>query len=536
MNYMTSAFKFSCSVRLPTLISVGAKRYSQTAGNILEISPEVQYAIQNSLPVVALESTIITHGMPFPKNLETAMQVESTIRARGAVPATIGIMKGRVHVGLTESQLKELALKELPCVKTSRRDIPFVLSQKLNGGTTVSATMLIASKAGIPIFVTGGIGGVHRGAETTFDVSADLTELGRTPVAVVSSGVKSILDIEKTLEYLETQGVCVATLGTRRDFPAFFTPTSGFLAPYHVENPTEAARLIHHNITFNSGSGLLIAVPIPDEYQADGQVIEVAIQEALVEAGRRNIRGKDVTPFVLSQVNQLTMGASLTSNVALINNNAAMGASIAVELTKMRKSHAATSLEPGAASIRQRNPTNADDCQSVVVGGSIVDLVVTVKEDNIQMDSSTHRGTIRQSFGGVGRNIADGLSHLTIRPLFISTMGNDSHADDLIAHNPLMETRGLLRLAEASTATYAAILDRNGDYRFGVGDLEIHDQLSVQWVRKHEEDIAKCRLLIMDGNVPLPTMDYILAACDNAQVPGRSTIRIKLVQNKGWTV
>lgn len=338
MNHLISSFKFSRSPRLSTLVSAGIKRYSQTTRNILEISPEIQHAIQNDLPVVALESTIITHGMPFPQNFETAMKVENTIRAKGAIPATIGIMKGQVHVGLTKNQLEELAEKDFPCIKTSRRDLPYVLSKNLNGGTTVSATMLIASKAGIPIFVTGGIGGVHRGAEETLDVSADLTELGRTQVAVVSSGVKSILDIEKTLEYLETQGVCVATLGARRDFPAFFTPTSGFQAPYHVDNPTEAARLIHHNCTFNSGSGLLIAVPIPDEYQADGQVIETAIQEALVEASRRNIRGKDVTPFVLSQVNELTKGASLMSNIALINNNASVGASIAVELAKMRKS------------------------------------------------------------------------------------------------------------------------------------------------------------------------------------------------------
>ncbi|KAJ3595987.1 hypothetical protein NHX12_002396 [Muraenolepis orangiensis] len=257
---------------------------SRAYGNApFRVHPSVSQALADHQPVVALESTIITHGMPYPHNLRTALEVEALVRAQGATPATVGVIRGQVHVGLSSDQLEYLARSE-GSLKISRRDLPYAISQGLSGGTTVSGTMIAAHRAGIPIFVTGGIGGVHRGGEHSLDVSADLTELGRTPVAVVSAGVKSILDIGRTLEFLETQGVCVATYGPTNNFPAFFSPQSGFTSPYHVRDPSEAAKLIEGTLCLGLQSGLLIAVPICEEHAAVGQQIDDAIRTAVAEA------------------------------------------------------------------------------------------------------------------------------------------------------------------------------------------------------------------------------------------------------------
>uniref|UniRef100_A0A8B9MEY5 Pseudouridine-5'-phosphate glycosidase n=1 Tax=Accipiter nisus TaxID=211598 RepID=A0A8B9MEY5_9AVES len=286
-------------------------------GAYFKIQPSVQEALMEGRPVVALESTIITHGMTYPQNLSMAREVEEIVTTNGAVPATVGILRGQIHVGLTDEELEFLASSK-NVVKVSRRDLPYVLSQGLSGGTTVSGTMIAAHKAGIPVFVTGGIGGVHRGGENTLDVSADLTELGRTPVAVVSAGVKSILDIGRTLEYLETQGVCVAAFGESREFPAFFSRQSGFQAPYHVRDEEEAAELIASALGLGLSSGVLIAVPCPQERAASGQVIEEAIQQALSKARSKGITGKELTPFILQMLNELTDGKSLDSSILLL--------------------------------------------------------------------------------------------------------------------------------------------------------------------------------------------------------------------------
>ncbi|KAL6563884.1 hypothetical protein OROHE_005124 [Orobanche hederae] len=251
--------------------------------SIVKISQEVSEALSVGRAVVALESTIISHGMPYPQNLETAKEVEAIVRQNGAVPATIGILDGIPCVGLSAEELERLAILGRKARKTARRDIAHVVATRGNGATTVSATMFFASMVGIQIFVTGGIGGVHRHGESTMDISSDLIELGRTHVAVVSAGVKSILDIPRTLEYLETQGVCVAAYRTN-EFPAFFTDKSGCKAPCRVDSPEECARLIDTNINLNLGSGVLIAVPIPSEYSASGNIIESAIPRALKEA------------------------------------------------------------------------------------------------------------------------------------------------------------------------------------------------------------------------------------------------------------
>ncbi|CAO2837354.1 unnamed protein product [Amaranthus hypochondriacus] len=307
-------------------------------GDLIKISPEVSDALSKGDAVVALESTIICHGMPYPQNLETAKEIEAIVRDNGAIPATIAILDGVPHIGLHIEELERLAKTGAQVRKTARRDIAAVVASRGDGATTVSATMFFASMVGISVFVTGGIGGVHRHGEQTMDVSSDLTELGKTPVAVVSAGAKSILDIPRTLEYLETQGVCVAGYRTN-EFPAFFTEKSGCKVSCSIDSPEDAARLIEANTKLNLRTGILIAVPVPKEHSASGSFVESAIQRALTEAREQNIKGSAETPFLLSRVNQLTGGASLASNIALVKNNAYVGSKIAVCLAKLRACH-----------------------------------------------------------------------------------------------------------------------------------------------------------------------------------------------------
>ncbi|KAL8159419.1 hypothetical protein V2J09_000956 [Rumex salicifolius] len=302
----------------------------------IKVSQEVSEALIRGDAVVALESTIICHGMPYPQNLETAKQVEEVVRNNGAVPATIAILDGIPCIGLSNDELEKLAELGTQVLKTARRDISYVVAMRRNGATTVSSTMYFASMVGIPVFATGGIGGVHKHGEQTMDVSSDLTELGKTSVAVVSAGVKSILDIGRTLEYLETQGVCVAAYGTS-EFPAFFTEKSGFRAPCRVDSAEDCARLIDANMKLKLGNGILIAVPIPKQHSASGSVVEAAIQRALKEAREKNISGSAETPFVLKRVNELTGGASLASNIALVKNNVAVASKISVCLSQMHR-------------------------------------------------------------------------------------------------------------------------------------------------------------------------------------------------------
>jgi pseudouridine-5'-phosphate glycosidase len=296
--------------------------------SMLHINPEIKKALQEKKPVVALESTIISHGMPYPKNVETALAVEEQVKKAGAIPATIALMDGVCKVGLTTEEI-ELFGQASDVWKVSIRDMGYVLSRKLKGATTVAATMRIASMAGISVFVTGGIGGVHRGAETSMDVSADLTELGKTPVAVVSSGVKSILDIGLTLEYLETLGVPVITLG-QSVFPSFYSRESAFLSPLQIDSVAEIASLLHSHWSLGLETGVLIANPIPKEMEIPAANMEGLIREALVEAEKKKITGKEATPFLLKYIATHSAGESLEANIQLILHNAFIGAQIAV--------------------------------------------------------------------------------------------------------------------------------------------------------------------------------------------------------------
>ncbi|KIJ23594.1 hypothetical protein M422DRAFT_62417 [Sphaerobolus stellatus SS14] len=284
----------------------------------VDISPEVNDALQSGRPVVALESAIITHGMPYPTNIETAIAVEEQVRSGGSIPATIGVINGRIVVGVNRTQLEHLADKDIPGkVKMSRRDLAPAMGLRKSGGTTISATSLIASTVGIPIFATGGLGGVHRGGEVSWDVSADLTELGRTPIAVISAGAKSILDIGRTLEYLETQGVVVMTYGPTDEFPGFYSPTTGFKSPWHVNSPLDAARIIDASHRLGIQSGMLFAAPIPDEFAGSAGEIQKAVDQAVKESEANGVskRGKEATPWILTRVAELTGGKSLPSSM-----------------------------------------------------------------------------------------------------------------------------------------------------------------------------------------------------------------------------
>ena len=299
----------------------------------LDIAPEVAQALAEGRPVVALESTIISHGMPYPKNVETALLVEQTIRENGAVPATIAVIGGRLKAGLSREEIEHLGKAGRNVAKASRRDLPALVARGVDGATTVATTMIIAHMAGIRIFATGGIGGVHRGAEFTMDISADLEELAQTPVMVVCAGAKSILDLGLTLEYLETKGVPVIGYGTE-ELPAFYTRKSGFGVDYRVDSPEELAAIFAAQRELGYKGGMLVANPIPEEYAMDKAVIDAAIERALDEAREQHIHGKETTPFLLARVVELTGGESLEANIKLVLNNARVAALTAAELSR----------------------------------------------------------------------------------------------------------------------------------------------------------------------------------------------------------
>ena len=298
----------------------------------LSLSPEVAQALQQGKPVVALESTIISHGMPYPQNVETALKVEQTIRDNGAVPATIAIINGKLKAGCTPEEIEYLGKKGQAVTKASRRDLPVLIARGEDGATTVTTTMIIAAMSGIQVFATGGIGGVHRGAETTMDISADLEELAQTPVMVICAGAKSILDLGLTLEYLETKGVPV--IGYQTDeLPAFYTRHSGFNVDYRIDSPEELAAAFKAKLDMGLKGGMLVTNPIPEQYSMPADVINKAVDQAIEESKQLGIHGKQTTPFLLAKVKELTGGDSLASNIQLVLNNARLAAKTATALT-----------------------------------------------------------------------------------------------------------------------------------------------------------------------------------------------------------
>lgn len=480
--------------------------FPKVGASLIDISEEVLAALNENKPVVALESTIITHGMPSPHNLNTAVAVEEIVRNQDAVPATVAVIEGRIKVGLNQEQLIYLADPRTPTVKISRRDYPFVLSQKLNGGTTVSGTILVSKAVGINVFVTGGIGGVHRNGENTLDISADLNELGRNCIMTVCSGVKSILDIERTLEYLETQGVCVACYGDSRSFPAFYSKDSAYTAPYHVKNPHEAAKLLNAALNFNMSSGVLLAVPVPKEFSIEYDKMEEHIQLALRKAQKEHKFGKDVTPFLLQELANITGGKSLETNMALIKNNALVGGKIAKELCNLY-----LPKKPISASSVRKYP--------VVIGGSNLDSIINLNEE-IKMDGRTVGGRIRQSAGGVGRNIADALGKLQrCPPLLLSAVGPDLYGQFLMGNINHLNRSAVETKEGKRTACYTTLIDQDGETRFGVGDMEIHNSIDKEQVNRYKKDIENASILIMDGNIPQETINAALEIASNSNLP-----------------
>ncbi|KAG6336097.1 hypothetical protein ID866_2994 [Astraeus odoratus] len=505
------------------LLSSGIRGLRET-GAPVDIHPEIEDALANCKPVVALESTIITHGMPYPTSIDMAWSVESIVRSTGSIPATIGIIDGRVKVGLQSHELERLARRTADPVKISRRDISAAIVSKKDGGTTCSSTLIFAALAGIKVFATGGLGGVHRGGENTMDVSADLHELTRCPVGLVSAGVKSILDIGRTLEYLETLGVPVLTYASTTDFPAFYTRRSGHQAPWNVNDATDAAGILW------MGNGALFAVPIPEEYEAAGAAVQKAVEVAVRESEELGISklGKEVTPWLLKRVGELTEGRSLENNIALIQNTAHSGGQIAHEYAKLVRSKNETQKHfgPGLCQththLSDRSHAKQVKCgvhdapsvehkkaSMVVVGCAAVDITSKIQETSDISEKTTYPGMLSLTLGGVGRNIAEAAHRVLARPekgnaatLLVAPIGEDAFGKFIVDSTQSigMRTDGLLSIAGQRSAVCNLLLDAKGGLQGGVADMEL-PQLwkgteAVRVLQDHQP-----QFLVLDGNL-----------------------------------
>ena len=516
-------------------------------------SDEVANALAAGDPIVALESTIISHGMPYPQNLDTAREVEAIVRAHGATPATVAIMDGTINVGLEDFHMERLAKEGQSATKCSRRDISLVCARGGIGATTVSGTMIASELAGIEVFVTGGIGGVHRGVEDTMDVSADLSELGRTPVVVVCAGVKSILDIPRTLEYLETQGVAV--MGWNTDaFPAFFTVDSGKRAPIRVDTPEEVAAWLRVNKDLGLKSGAVVAVPNPDP--ADQAVVDGALEQALREVKNGRIAGKEATPYLLKRLNELTGGESLRSNIALVKNNAIVGSQIAVSRATMQKtmrrmpqgvrtisSAVTTVAAPAVASPAESACSSLplytssfststslsmvfdskDRGNPIIFGGATADII-SYGSGEVRHGTSTV-GYVQHTHGGAGRNVSECLGRVWChdgdiakgddrRPVFASVVGCDETGKAICCalDDVGIDTSHIKFVEGQRTAIYNAILDADGDLIAAIADMDILDNIDVTMVQTVLKKIGKRpAMVIVDGNLSEAVLGLICA-------------------------
>ncbi|KAJ1915043.1 hypothetical protein H4219_004512 [Mycoemilia scoparia] len=461
-------------------------------------------------------------------NVDTAREVEAIVTNGGCVPATVAIMDGKIRVGLVDEELEKLGRLKGQVFKTSRRDLAVVLGQNLVGATTVSTTMIAAHLSGIKVFVTGGIGGVHRGAEKTWDVSADLEELGRTPVAVVCAGAKSILDIPKTLEYLETKGVPVVTFGETQDFPAFFSPKSGLKSPWHVNTPDSAANIIKTSLDLGMGNGIVFSVPIPDELAADANMIEIAIQKSVKEAVEKGISGKETTPFLLKRLVQMTAGASLESNIGLVKNNAVVGSKISFSLAALYKESRTHKKQRRFYSSNPKKMNQDPHCHRssplMVVGGCNMDIMSRIKNNSpsrkAMTASTSYPGEVTLSVGGVGHNIARTAHLLGAKTLFISAIGDDSNGkiikDDL--ENAGIDTTYIQVSPNSRTAVYNAIHNSYGDLSLAVADMDIHDSICEKDVKVQLKESSPS-IVAFDGNISARIMESLISGCKELGVP-----------------
>lgn len=481
----------------------------------LDIKPEIYDALHtNKKPLVALESTIITHGMPFPDNFTMALEVEEIVRQQNAIPATIAILDGKIKVGLSRDELERLANKNGDTIKTSRRDLAFALQKKLNGGTTVAATLIICNMVGIKIFATGGIGGVHRNFESTLDVSADLLELGRSPVAVVCSGVKSILDIPRTLEMLETQGVFVGAYQNNMDFPAFYTRKSGVKAPYSIKDAKEAACVIKTSSDLELNSGLLFGVPIPENFAMDETQIDNAIKEALAKADKLGVKGKEVTPFILQAISNITEGRSLAANMALIKNNAETAAKIAVEYQNL-----STSFLDETKFIEKDETVFLPKMAPVIIGGSNIDTCITILDDDMKMDGATYTSKSSVCCGGVGRNLAEGVSKILGGASFISAVGNDQNGEFIknVLHSVCNTT--IVTEKNVPTANCSVLFDKFGECKLMTADMAVHRRITPELIFKSKELVEKSAMVVFDANLSVETIEAILEVAKDHDKP-----------------
>ncbi|XP_044578576.1 uncharacterized protein LOC123261130 isoform X1 [Cotesia glomerata] len=475
---------------------------------------EVNLAKKTNSPIVALESTIITHGMPYPDNFKTAMSIEEIIRKQNVTPATIGIIDGEIHVGMNEEQIHKLSKPDTKTFKCSAREICSIAAGGLNGGTTVGATVTIANLAGIAVMATGGIGGVHRNAENTFDISSDLIVMSHTPVSVVCAGPKAILDIPKTLEFLETHGVPVISIGTKM-FPAFYSRTTvdKIPAPMTIPGAREAAKCINVQRMMKLSSGLIFAVPIPEAAALEPSEIEGLIETALREAESNKITGKEVTPYLLKRVKELTSGKSLSANKALIENNARVAAEIATELYNLSSQ---LNPAPGPKSALSTAINQKD--QVVVIGGAVVDNILQVEEPIIKFDGRTNKGVSRKSFGGVARNIAASLLALGVgQTKFITVVGDDQSGLEIFRS---FGKNGRIKILSGSnTARYTGIIDINGECHFGFGEMDLLNSIEPNLVRDNRSGFEKAKLIVLDGNPSLETINEVIDIAVNCSVP-----------------
>lgn len=507
---------------LPRIVKASTRCLNQKGLHSLSISEEVREALANKKPVVALESTVITHGLKYPENLNFAFDVENAVRKNGAVPATIAFYNGAPVVGASKEQITALAESSREGstskpVKASRRDIPYVMSKGLMGGTTIASTMILAHKVGIKVFATGGLGGVHRGFEETMDVSADLEEFGKTPVGVICSGPKSILDIPRTIEYLETKGVHVSTLGPKgTNIPGFFTSDSGVPSPYNFSTPRDAAEIIHANEFFGLQTGSVFCVPVPPELSLPKEYIEKVINEALAEAVVKGVSGKEVTPFLLGAILKATGGKSLTTNVAFLLHNAEFAAKVAQELiyleneTKPESNHF---LDRATPSSIKSTPKSDVDC--VVVGGVAVDLTCQISNPIKKLSPTSYPGKTSKTLGGVGYNVAkasffNGSKH-NVSTAIVSSVGKDSSATvfdeinsevlvskDLKPEN--FNTSGINVTEKHNTASYVAIHDNQGDLIVACADMDILTDMDPKHIAEEIENF-KPKCVLFDGNI-----------------------------------
>ncbi|KAI1730495.1 indigoidine synthase A like protein [Ditylenchus destructor] len=500
------------------------------SSKLFSFTDEVSTALSNGKGVVALESTVITHGLPFPKNIEVACGIEKIVRDCGATPATIALLDGKIHVGLCQKDLERIADPNHKTIKTSKRDIANVLAERAIGGTTVAATMWIAHQAEIKVFATGGIGGVHRGAEQSFDISADLVELGRIPIAVVCAGAKSILDVPKTIEMLETLGVNVVVYGERCYFPGFFTRETPWKAPYNTNSLHKIAMIIEYNETLASNSNCvngatLVACPAPIANDDDAQLIEKSIQQALREAERANFTSnKEVTPFLLKRVNELTGSASLRINVALLENNAKVGAQLANLLSDKQKLETDSSDRERACVYSSEDiimsQTTSTKPKVVCAGAAICDFEARTDVDNaLSSEGAYHQGKIIQRSGGVGRNHADALSRLGIDAPFISAIGKDSFAEFLQNQSQHMNWQHVLKSTKSTASSMT--LNVCGNIMAGIIDTEeIMAEVTPELVKSKKNVFSGSDFVLLDGNLREDTtaMVFEMAEMANTKV------------------